>query len=278
MADDIKRDVGRYWLLYYQPRPEDGERIALALIIEEDGRARLHFDSEFSKIRRLFPATDVEGLRFVLENLRSDLVGVSEISSVLGAYGPQIIASSARKIILPISNEIVLMLLEKYILPAQPISNARRQKPDPIAERIEKYIFSEVAFRADVKKNVGSKEILGRKIPGISRVALAIPQSSGWTLIDGIDLNKLTPQAAIKRADDVAHTYWNYGRVGVEKGMSIHKVGVVLNGNSHHAQRTHEAHDYALHRFRSESDLTVDSASTESKDELASLLRIQAES
>ena len=278
MADNINRDVGRYWLLYYQPRPEDGERIAIAFLIEEGCKARIHFDSEFTKVRRVFPATDIEGLRFVLDSLRSDLADTSEISCILGAYGPQIVASNPRKIVLPISDEIVSMLLEKYILPAKAIPSVRQQRADPIAKEIEAYVPLEVALRTSVKRDVGAREILGRKVPGIGRVALAIPSASGWTLIDGVDLNKLTPQAAIKRADDIARTYWNYGRVGAEQGVPIQRVGLVLNGNSHLAPRTHAAHDYALHRFQSDSDLAIDSASTESKNELVSLLRAQSES
>ena len=41
------------------------------------------------------------------------------------------------------------------------------------------------------RTHIGSKEILGRALPGTKRVALAIPSASGWTLVDGIDLNQL---------------------------------------------------------------------------------------
>ena len=46
-------------------------------------------------------------------------------------------------------------------------------------------------------------------------------------------------------------------------------VAVVLNGQSHLSPKTHQAHDYALHRFAAESDFAIDAAAADSE----SLLR-----
>ena len=70
----------------------------------------------------------------------------------------------------------------------------------------------------------------------------------------------------------MARTYWNYGRAAAEAGVQIRRVGVVLNGHSHLSAPTHEAHDYALHRFRVDSDLALDNVSTEAGTRLRELL------
>jgi hypothetical protein len=87
---------------------------------------------------------------------------------------------------------------------------------------------------------------------------------TGWTLIDGVDLNLLKPQQAIDRADNVGRTFWKYSQLASEgQTGTIRKIGVVLNGLSHLKPREHDAHDYALHRLKAGADTAIDASSTE---------------
>jgi hypothetical protein len=98
----------------------------------------------------------------------------------------------------------------------------------------------------------------------VGTVALAVENPTGWTLIDGVDLNLLTPKKAIDRADDVGRVFWRYARLAeTSRTGSISKIGVVLNGQCHLKPKEHDAHDYAIHRLEEEADTAIDSASSE---------------
>ena len=272
MADELKSRAGKYWVLFYQPLPEAGERVAAALVFEDArGRATLEYDDSFAKILKLFPAVDPQALAFYLDNIRTDLDAAGATETVLNAYGPQLAASSARRISVPVSSSTVDMLMARYIYPEKKAKRSRQQE-DKVADEIEAFVRSRVGPDVSLRTRVSARDILGRSVTGTKRVALAVPTDSGWTLIDGVDLNQATPQAVVSRADEVSRTFWNYGRAASDLGVRIKRVGVVLNGSSHLAAKTHEAHDYALHRFETESDAAIDAASAEASQRLRRVL------
>src|SRR5271168_974551 len=117
MASELKR-VGWYRLLYYQPAPETGERITIGLLFEDEGRAFLHYDKHFAKLRKLYPWIDSKAIGFYLEDLKSALAKTTGIEPVLNLYGPQLVSSDARKVILPITDALVKMLMGKFVQPA----------------------------------------------------------------------------------------------------------------------------------------------------------------
>jgi hypothetical protein len=271
MGDELTRRVGKYWILFYQPLPEAGERIAIALAFEgEKGRARVEYDPKFAKVLKMYPDADPDGLAFCLDSLRTDLEQADAIGAVLGAFGPQITASEARRIASPVPANIVEMLMNRYVFPATR-AKRRESRADPVGKEIVAFARAAVDSNEGWLTNVNARVILGRSLSGTKRVALAIPSESGWTLVDGVDLNRLTPRATAARADDVSRTFWNYHRFS-GAGLRIRRVGVVLNGNSHLAANTSEAHDYALHRFQVDSDLAIDAASIDSRELLRNLL------
>jgi hypothetical protein len=163
------------------------------------------------------------------------------------------------------------MLLARYVYLSKG-KKARKEQHDKVGEEIAIFVRSNAGPDIQFRTGVSAREIVGHKVPGTKPVAIAIPNERGWTLIDGVDLNQSTAPAAINRADDVARTYWNYSRAAAEAGVEIRRVGVVLNGHSHLSPPTHEAHDYALHRFRVDADLALDNVSTEAGMQLRELL------
>ena len=272
MASSINSSTGHYWLVYYQPVPEVGEKITVALILQELGRRpRVEFDEDFSKVLKIFPATDPQTLAFYLESIAHQLDLGGPIESAVNAFGPQLVASKSRSMISPVSGEVLQHLRARYLLPAKK-QRQLRDRPDGVATEIESYVRGRVAGNLQIRKDVQARDILGESVTGTKRIALAIETEGHWALIDGVDLNQSTPKQATDRADEIARTYWNYGRAAAEKGIRVERVGIVLNGHSHLQAKSLEAHDYALHRFRAESDHAIDAASPGSDVELRNLL------
>jgi hypothetical protein len=272
MGDELSRGIGKYWVLFLQPLPEAGERVAIALVFHDKAdRPVVEYDPAFSKALKLYSDLDADGLRFCLESLEADLRSSKQIEATLNSYGPQISASSARRIVSPVSEQVIEMLLARYVFPSKGKKN-RKERKDKVGQEIATFVRNNAGPGIELKTDVSAREIVGHRVPGTKRVAIAIASDGGWTLIDGVDLNQSTASAAVSRADDVARTYWNYSRLAAEAGVQIRRVGVVLNGHSHLSVPTHEAHDYALHRFEVDSDLAIDNTSTEAGPRLRELL------
>jgi hypothetical protein len=272
MGDELSRGIGKYWVLFLQPLPEAGERVAIALVYcDKTDRPVVEYDPGFSKALKLYSDLDADGLRYCLDTLQTDLRSSDQIEATLNSYGPQISASNARKIASPVSEHVIDMLLARYVYPPKG-KRARKERKDTVGEEIAVFVRNNAGPDIQFKTGVSAREIVGHRVPGTKPIAVAIPSRQGWTLIDGVDLNQLTAPAAINRADDVARTYWSYSRMAAEAGVQIRRVGVVLNGHSHLSLSTHEAHDYALHRFQDDSDLALDNVSTEAGARLRELL------
>src|SRR5271169_4398410 len=232
MASELKRG-GWYRLLYYQPAPETGERITIVLLFEDEEHAFLHYDKQFAKLRKLYPWIDSKTVGFYLDDLKGALAKTKSIEPVLNLYGPQLVSSDARKVVLPITDALVEMLMEKFVHPA-PRGPHEAKQPDQVAMAIQSYVKNRVHKDLHLHTEVTSDTILGRKAARVGTVAVAVETDAGWTLIDGVDLNLLRPKQAIVRAEDVGRTFWHYSRL-VEEGKTrpIRKIGVVLNGLSH---------------------------------------------
>lgn len=116
--DPAEPRTAQYWIVFLQPLPEAGERIAVALVFRDvQKRAWIRFDDRFSKALMLYPDQDQSALRFEFESLQQDLDSCDDVEATLNSYGPQIAASSPRRIASPISPQVVEMLLRRYVYP-----------------------------------------------------------------------------------------------------------------------------------------------------------------
>jgi hypothetical protein len=249
---------GQFWILYLQPEPESGERIAIALAIRENGFVSLDYDNRFSKAQCTFPSFDSKLLQFYLQSMERDLASHrgDPVELILSSYAPQIAISSPRRIATPLNASTRLNLLKKFVLLPSREKVAAVKRDDNVAKQIVAFVTTHLGRIPDnAERYATSDRLFGKRITGTEAVAVAIPRGNGWVLIDGVDLNQSQPQAAINRADAVARTFWNYAR---EMSSQIQSVGIVLNGNSRARTSTHEAHDYALHRFKQDSTAAID--------------------
>ena len=127
----------QYWVLFLQPLPEAGERIAVALVFcDERKRAWIRFDGHFAKVLLLYPDLDRSALQFYLESLQHDLDSCDDVQVTLNSYGPQLAVSSPRRIASPITGQVVEMLLRRYVYPpadrAEIVDVDATREPSPI--------------------------------------------------------------------------------------------------------------------------------------------------
>lgn len=94
-------------------------------------------------------------------------------------------------------------------------------------------------------------------------------------LVDGVDLNVLTPRAALSQVNRVVHTFWQYARFFQPKldGSTLRRIGVVLNGTPKPTRAAADAHDFALDQFSKEADLAIDASSEVGREKLRSALK-----
>ena len=113
-------------------RTRDGRTNFDRAAFEDEGRAFLHYDKLFAKLRKLYPWIDSKTIGFYLEDLKTALAKATSIEPVLNLYGPQLVSSDARKGTLPITDALVEMLLEKFTHPA-PRGPHEAKQPDQVA-------------------------------------------------------------------------------------------------------------------------------------------------
>jgi hypothetical protein len=112
--------VENYWVVFLQPTPEAGERVAVALAFrDERGRTWIEFDGSFSRALALYPDLDPDAARFYLDSLQRDLNSSDDIERTVNSYGPQISASTVRRIASPIGRQVIEMLLAKSVYPSK---------------------------------------------------------------------------------------------------------------------------------------------------------------
>lgn len=271
----MNQQIGNYHVLFYQPSPELGERVAIGLLFEEkQGSFSLHYSPDFPKLSRLYPDTDVDIVRFYLEDLRKSLSSCDNSTQVLARYGPQIVRSEARKIALPIKAATVDMLTEK-ILFAQRVrrkrdaESASAKLTSMVGAAIEEFVVREAQIQLRMKRNADVSLWEHRPVRDLKKVALAVESDLGWTLIDGVNLNLMTPNEAEKHADAVARNFWEYKKFVVERlGKTVRRIGLVMNGQSHLHPAMAAAHEFALHRLDGDSDLALDTCDRSAVDRL----------
>jgi hypothetical protein len=264
MAQELK-GVGTYRILYAQPTPETGERIAVALLVQNGG-TQLYFDRRFPRLKKVLGDLELDALGYYLDHLREEISRDPEPERILNRYAPQIIPSDPRKVMLPFDEKAARVLMQKLLQPTTRLMAAASEAMtfDPVTKAIEAYLKIRAQVTQDVQTDIPPEQIFGHRVSGLRSVAAGIRRGSTWVLVDGVDLNELAPRAAIKRADEVGRNFWQINREAASQhGRLFRRIGLVLNGNSHLRNATAEAHDYSLHRLKADADRTFDSSSME---------------
>lgn len=258
-----------YRLVYFQPDPEDGERVSVALLFTANSEVDLLYDPEFRRLRCLSPRTSPDIVRFYLDDLKTRLKEATpDIDGFILAQSPYLVTSEKRKVAWPLTDKIRLQLIERFLNKGSEVPSVVQESKPPKIDIVNEHLRRLLTESAKIspgqlQENAKSEFILGRRVPQIRSVAFALRRDNGVILIDGVDLNFLSPQRAVNRAGRVAYTFFQYGR---ERQLVIYRsgvkrIGVVLNGASHRSPALKDAHDFALREFTQEADLAIDASS-----------------
>lgn len=267
MVDSV---IASYRLVYFQPDPEDGERVCVALLFNTKNEIELLYDRKFPKLKCLAPHLDAGLIAMYLDDMRVHLnLRPSDIETILRGYTPYIVTSDVRKATWPLADADRAYLIKRFLSKEGYIDGeskpAKAEKEKQIKEHLQKLVQSFVGDRErDFKTDAGPQWILGERLPQIKPVAIALRRDNRTILIDGVDLHVLSPEPALKRITKIAHTFWQYGRLQHEFRFGraeIERIGVVLNGTQSLGTAYQDTHDFALHQFKTEGDLAVDAAS-----------------
>jgi hypothetical protein len=283
MGSELKANLASYRLLYFQPDPEDGERIAVGILLYKDRKAEVLYDKKFPKLKCFVPYFDPATIAFYLETLQRRVSDVDvDLEVSLRRHAPQILASEERKVAWPLTEQTKLYLIERFLHHrGGPEGSSAAQSFAQEREEISKRRLTELVEQLkgsdfiEIHRDATPQWVLGRKIPQMRPVAIAIRKVNQIILVDGVDLNVLTPQRALSAVNKIVHTFWQYGRFRQETidRTEIKRIGVVLNGVPNPGPAVTDAHDFALDQFKKESEATIDASSPFGRERLRDVLQ-----
>lgn len=102
--------------------------------------------------------------------------------------------------------------------------------------------------------------LIGRALPNVGALAVSVRVRGKLVLIDGVDMKRATPGQVISRVNRVAHAFWEYSRARetfLRGSESLETIALVMNGVPKYTAAEKNAHDFALHQFGKEADLTI---------------------
>jgi hypothetical protein len=264
----IGKRVAEYRLVFFQPEPEDGERLCIGLLFSDEGNRRtLVYDSSFARVRCFAPNFEVGLLRFLMKTLNSQLQDRNlSMEQALASLGSQLSLSAERQIASPISDAVKMRLLARFVI---------RKETELLAEAVSQKVSADTRFAEHllsfarpliqnrnpmVIENANAEQVLGRKIAGVGRVSLLIGTKDRMTVLDGIDLSIQAPKDAINRTGKVAHTFWQYGRYAAQLVVprKINRVAVIFNGAAHPGETYRDAQSFAREILADQSELLIE--------------------
>jgi hypothetical protein len=267
MAIDLKK-ARSYRLIYFQPDPEDGERVCVGLLFRDKREYSLVYDSFFPRLSCIAPRSEKSILKLYLDEFEESLRSATPEDEriIVKKYEPQIIVSEERALLVPVTSGLKQTLLERFILGPSHLVKAqisdeatptyRRATDESIADFIREFVpASSVTFHAK------AKQIIGRNLPNVAPVAASVRFQGKIVLIDGVDLKVATAKQVINRVSKVTHTFWEYGKAERDHLLSgrdsLQRVALVLNGVPEYSSAQKDAQDFALHQFENEADLVL---------------------
>jgi hypothetical protein len=273
-----------YRLVYFQPDPEDGERVSVALLYTANGDADVLYDPAFSKLKCLAPDIDPDIVKMYLEELKTSLrARGADVDTLARQYAPHLTTSEKRKLSWPLTDELRVHLLQRFLRKGEYAltkQEAKAHKTNQIKEHLRLLINRTATTSVSLKEDAKPDWVVGAKIRRkINTVAFALRKENGVVLIDGVDLSVMKPKAAASRVGSVAYTFLQYGRVrqmGFFDRQVLRRVGIVMNGATNPNQPDYsDIHDFAVQEFKRDADLVVDTASPDALGEFKKTLAFE---
>lgn len=274
-----------YRLLHFSPVPENGERICIGLWFNDGRRVSVEYDEKMSKLNCVAPGFDSTIPRILLDDLAESVASLqgSEAELAIRGYGPQLVASEPRRLLVPLTEAIKARLHSRFLFSRSDVVEERAGEAlvtgndDLIRKRLETYLGALLNSRYDIRRNVDLGTLFRLK-PAIKRgkVALVVTTPHRLVVIDGVDLTLSKARATVNRVDRIAYAFWQFGRAHeLAPGLGMHemkRIGIVLNGAAVRDSAYREAHDYAVDRFKEEADTVVDTVTGKGRHALEEVL------
>ena len=269
-----------YRLVYFSPRPEDGERVCVALIIWDDGKTHYLFDQRARKARGLSRDYSPETIRFMLQRLEGNAEEIA-LSGSVPEFSPQIQVSKPRTLLKPVDSELQNLLFRTYLSPQKGYRSPAKQAG--VSKRIEEFLsgFSipqgSIIRRASAERLLGPDNLRGlppELVPGpVSRV---VNLADGLLLLDGVDVHAATTASVVEHVGRVVHTYWQYKKAQellTNSGVKFTSAAVVFDGNGNDKDDTFVWRvKYATEQFKNDADLTISPSAPNGRESLRRLL------
>jgi hypothetical protein len=281
----MSKSVADYRLIFFQPEPESGERLCIALLFTEGtNRRTLIYDDRFARVRCFAPTFEAGLLRFLMKSLDEQLHDRdSDIDRILSGLGSQLSLSMQRRVAAPLNEKTKLQLLERFVLCKEHeeigLAIAAESDKVQIEARFTEHLLN-FARPLLSKENhrfiehAGPAQVIGRKVPGIDDVSLLITIDGKATILDGVDLSIQTPKEVVRRTGKVAHTFWQYRNHPSDSVFQkqVNRVALIFNGMANPGAKYKDAQEFARTIFERESELIIEHDNAEDLSRLESLI------
>lgn len=278
MKDDT-RPSRFYRLVYFSPRPEDGEKVCLAVLIKDSKRIYLEYDPRFDKARCLAPDYSVESLKFTLEAIKDKAEAGLESPEVAG-FSPQFKLSEPRNILQPVDERVREVLRHRFLLR---VRTPRRsdEKERGMGPRIDQFLFDRIkVLPSQMKRRASFSELFG---PGLERslpkdlvpktVSRAIAFEDRVVLLEGVNLHTHSTELLVDRVARIVHAFWQYREAWEYssdlRSTRLTRTAILFNGDGKTVIDEFKwRRDYAWHEFEKDADITLEPGTSSSENKL----------
>jgi len=269
-----------YRLIYFSPRPEDGERVCVAIVVWDEGKTHYLFDEKVRKARNLSRDYPPEAIRFVLERLEGDVERIAHTGSV-PEFSPQFQVSEPRTLLKPMDTEVRNLLLQTYLSPQKGYRSPAKQAG--LSRRIEQFLSGLNVPSRFIMRRASAEQLLGENVvrrlpvelvPGpVTRV---VNFADKLVLMEGVDVHSATSGSLVDHVGRIVHTYWQYKKAKEylsNDRLNVTSAAIVFDGEgSTENDKFTWRREYATEQFKKDADLTISPSAPSGEENLRHLL------
>lgn len=273
-----------YRLLYFSPRPEDDERVCIALLVHDSRDTHVEYDRKLEKVHCFAPDYTRETLSFVLQEISGRAKDFA-LRGRLPEFSPQFSLSAPRTLLRPFDEQVRSVLRRKYLMKLRSPEQKKRERG--LGRKIDRFLAERLGLPYNsARRKATADDLFGteitRELPKDltpKPVSRALISDLEVCLLDGVDLHVESTEFLVLKVDRVARTFWQYGKIGELLGSSkrkrIVRAALVFDGSGPSVESSLEWRwDYAQHRFgKDAADFVVRAGSFQQEAELRNALR-----
>ncbi|HEV2222628.1 MAG TPA: hypothetical protein VGR84_06465 [Candidatus Acidoferrales bacterium] len=274
-----------YRLMYFSPRPEDEEKVCVAVLIKDGNQVFLEYDERFEKAKCIAADYSAESLKFILQTLRDKSEHQDDGSAALNlSFSPQFQLSAPRVLLQPANEQVREVLRHRFLLRVRPVRTSEKQKG--IGRRIDRLLFEKIRIRpASMRRRVSFSELFGidaqRSLPKDlipKSVSRAVSFDNRVVLLDGVDLHAPSQQSLVDSIGRISHAFWQYQEARAFSkdlsSMRLTRAAILFDGEGDQLpDDLRWRRDYAYHELDKDSDITLGPGTSDSEENLREALQ-----